>query len=726
MESMKEKQGKGLYLVSISVHGLIRGQSLELGRDSDTGGQITYVLELARALAEHPDVERVDLLTRRIFDAKVSSDYSEPEEELASGVTLVRVSCGPRRYLRKELLWPHLDTFTDNALQHIRRVGRVPDIIHSHYADAGYVGARLAGLLGVPLVHTGHSLGRVKRKHLLEQGLKKSTIESQYDISQRIEAEEIALDSASRVIASTRQEVEEQYNLYENYQPRRMKVIPPGVDLSRFHKFKRNEPDPPIKAELDRFLQKPRKPIILALSRPDERKNIKTLVRAYAENDKLREIANLVIVAGNRDDITAMERGPREVMTQLLFAIDRYDLYGSIAYPKHHGFSDVPDLYRLAAKTYGVFINPALTEPFGLTLIEAAASGLPIVAPEDGGPRDIIGHCKNGLLIDPCDAESMAQALLKALGDRPRWRRWSKSGVQGAHRHFSWASHVQTYLQSVNKVIESARRDRRVTASPFKSRLPTVDRLVVCDIDNTLIGEAKGLKALLQRLHDAGDKVGFGLASGRHIESIYKVLKEWDISTPYLFISSVGSEIHFGHRVAEDRSWLRHIDYRWEPEALREAMAKLPGIRLQAKVNQRQYKISYNVNTGQAPSVPEIRRHLRKLDLHANVIFSHGEYLDLLPIRASKGLALRFLALKWGIPTGRLLVAGDSGNDEEMLTGNTLGVVVGNHSPELEHLRGQPRIYFAEAEYAQGIIEGIAHYDFLGKVRIPNEEPIEP
>jgi sucrose-phosphate synthase len=67
-------------------------------------------------------------------------------------------------------------------------------------------------------------------------------------------------------------------------------------------------------------------------------------------------------------------------------------------------------------------------------------------------------------------------------------------------------------------------------------------------------------------------------------------------------------------------------------------------------------------------------------------------------------------------------VAGDSGNDEEMLTGNTLAVVVGNHDPELEKLRGEPFVYFARNHFARGIIEGIEHYDFFGEIRNPQLE----
>ncbi len=710
--------GGGLYIVFISVHGLIRGRDLELGRDADTGGQVLYAVELARALATHPDVARVDLMTRQIHDPKVDPCYAQPLEALAPNAWIVRLPCGPRRYLRKEVLWPYLDCFADHALQHVRRVGRIPEIVHGHYADAGYSAVRVAGPLGVPLVYTGHSLGRVKRERLKAQGARDATIESQYNIGQRIEAEEAVLDHAALVVASTRQEVEGQYGLYDNYHSRRMVVIPPGVDLSRFHPPRRNEPAPPILSELSRFLHDPHKPMVLALSRPDERKNIGTLVRAYAESERLRELANLVIVAGNRDDIQAMEKGPREVLSSLLLAIDRHDLYGQVAYPKHHSADDVPDLYRLAARTHGVFVNPALTEPFGLTLIESAASGLPIVATADGGPRDITAYCRNGELIDPLDTQRMGEVLLYTIANRRQWRRWSKNGVRGANRHFSWSGHVQKYLQAVHKVI-SKQRARRMSLP--RSRLPTVDRLLVSDIDNTLTGDAEALQALIGMLHQANGLVALGVATGRRLDAALRLLKEWEVPVPDVLITSVGTEIYYGAQRTEDKGWQHHIGHRWEPARLREAMRDIPGIKLQPKEEQRRHKISYFIDPERAPTIREIFRHLRRKDLHVNLVYSHQAYLDLLPMRASKGQALRYLAMKWGLAPERCLVAGDSGSDEEMLSGNTLGVVVGNYSPELERLRGKPRIHFATGRNAWGVIEGLRHYDFLGDIVIPEE-----
>ena len=705
----------GLYIQLISIHGLMRANNLELGRDADTGGQIKYVIELAIALGKHPDVERVDLLTRQVFSNKLDLIYAEPIEPLAPGVNIVRLACGPKRYLRKEVLWPHLDSFSDAALQHVKKIGRIPDLIHSHYADAGYVASSISSLLSVPMVHTGHSLGRVKRERLLEKGIRSRNIETQYALTQRIEAEEMALDNAAAIIASTKQEVEEQYELYDNYTPKRILVIPPGVDLTRFSPPSSHNKSTKIAATLSRFLKDPEKPMVLSISRADPRKNIATLIKAFGENKRLREKANLVIVAGERDDIMTMEKTSRRVLQEMLFLIDYYDLHGSIAYPKKHSADDVPDLYRLAAKTKGVFINPALTEPFGLTLLEAAASGLPIIAPNDGGPRDILRHCKNGVVIDPLDSKKMSAQILKAISCPNVWQQWSVNGMVGVKQHYTWQGHVDSYIHTVKDKINKHQQATRTVVA--KSKLATAERLLICDIDNTLIGDKVALSQLTSQFEKMDGKVAFGIATGRTIQSALKELKKWNAPTPDVYITSVGSEIRYGTRLTEDLGWQQHNDYRWRPNEVYEAMREFSGLKLQHSGEQRRHKISFNVDPKKAPKIKEIRQFLRQRDIHVKLIYSHEAYLDILPIRTSKGTAVRHVAMKWGFPLDQVLVAGDSGNDEEMLSGNTLGVVVGNHSPELAKLRGRELIYFAEDEYAKGVLEGIKHYGFLNKNR---------
>jgi len=699
-----------IYVLLLSPHGLIRAGDLELGRDADTGGQTKYVVELARALAADPRVGRVDLVTRRIEDSRVAADYAVPEEELAPGATLVRLDFGPRRYLRKESLWPYLDLFADRILAHLRRRRRLPDLVHSHYADAGWAGARLESLLNAPLVHTGHSLGRVKLARLLEQGLTQTEIEERFVISRRIEAEEVALDHAALVVASTRQEADEQYALYENHDAARIAVIPPGTDLSRFRPPRPGEPEPSIAREIDRFLREPQRPLVLAIARPDPRKNLEALIAAFGESPRLRERANLAIVAGTRDDLEEMKREPRRELTRLLAAIDRHDLYGQVAYPKRHGADDVPDLYRLAAMRRGLFVNPALTEPFGLTLIEAAASGLPVVATHDGGPRDILEACRHGTLVDPLDVPALARTLEGALADEERWATWAANGPEGARRYFRWASHVDRYLERALACIE-----RESTSRPPRRPAPLTlrERFLVSDIDGTLIGDREALARLLDRLERAG--WGFGIATGRRLESAVEILEEWRVPPPDVLITAVGAEIHYGaDRVADDL-WSRHLDYRWRPDAIRARLLEVAGDRLalQPAAEQRRHKISFDVDPERPAHLGRLRRQLREVDLHANLVFSHGRYLDVLPIRCSKGQAIRWVAQRWGIPLETIVVAGDSGNDRDMLTGETPAIVVGNHAEELADLAERPNVHFAGAAHAAGILEGLVAQGLL-------------
>ena len=710
--------GSGLYVMSLSLHGLVRATDIELGRDSDTGGQTAYVVDQARALASHPGVGRVDLVTRQVFDRRVDGTYSRRMEPIENGANIVRIPFGPKRYLRKESLWPHLDSAMDQLTRYIRAQRHVPDLIHGHYADCGYVGAQLSKLLGVPFVFTGHSLGRVKRARLLADGQDSENLENRYHFLRRIEAEEWALETAALVIASTQQEVQEQYEPYDHYQPERMEVIPPGVDITRFLPPDTEWATPPIARTLARFLREPHKPMILALARPDERKNFDGLVRAFAETPGLRNKANLVMVAGNREDPESLTRSARRVISRIIELVDLFDLYGSVAYPKHHESSDVPDLFRLAASSGGVFVNPALTEPFGLTIIEAAASGLPVVATNDGGPRDILAACENGVLVDPMDHAAMGRAIADALSDRDRWARWSESGVRGVNRHFTWESHATHYVEEARNVLGGQRPAGSVDHP--RSRLPQIDRLLITDVDDTLTGDDEALRVLLEKLDGAGTHVGFGLATGRTLDSAMGAITALNIPAPDVLIAASGAELYYGEQLARDRSWEHQIRYRWDPAAVAAELSRMAGL-TPGENDDAVYRLRYVMDPSEAPSQAHIRRLLRKAGLQVTLIVDHARHLDVLPVRASPGTAIRFLLFKWNLPPERLLVAGDSGNDADMLSGDTLGVVVNNHSGELERLRGRPRVYFAERDNAWGILEGIEWYDFFGEIRTRDE-----
>lgn len=195
--------------------------------------------------------------------------------------------------------------------------------------------------------------------------------------------------------------------------------------------------------------------------------------------------------------------------------------------------------------------------------------------------------------------------------------------------------------------------------------------------------------------------------------------------TPELLISSVGTEIYYGSNLTLDKSWQKHINFRWEPKRIHELLDGIEGLYLQAPHEQSEFKISYRVDFDVAPSVRSLRRILRENKVRAKVILSLGMFLDIIPTRAGSGVSIRHVAMKWGLPFEQILVAGDSGNDEAMLAGNTLGVVVGNYSQELEKLRKYLRVFFAPGHHANGIIDGIHHYRFLDTIEIPAENPLD-
>ena len=461
--------------------------------------------------------------------------------------------------------------------------------------------------------------------------------------------------------------------------------------------------------------------MILALSRPDERKNILTLIETFGESPELQNKANLLVVAGTRDDIQDLEKGAQTVFIHILLLIDSYDLYGKVAIPKSHDSEQVPDIYRLAAASRGVFINPALTEPFGLTILEAAATGLPVVATENGGPVDIIANCDCGEVVDPLDKDEMARALLKYISDEATWNRVSANGISGVRKHYSWQAHSEAYLDKISKL--EGKYAPLPEQRPRSVSLRYRDRAIFTDLDQNLIGDAKSLQQFAAIIRENRRCVSFGIATGRRIDSALALMKKHRIPQPDILISSLGTRIHYGQNLTEDDFWNDHIDHDWTPRRIRYLLSGVPGLKLQPKSEQSMYKISYYYDAQLAPTIDEINVLLRQKEFTANVILSFGQFLDVIPSRASKGQALRYVSQRLEIPLEHTLVAGGSGADEDMMRGNTLGVVVANrHHEELSQLDDVDRIYFAGQPHASGILEALEHYDFFDACRVPEDE----
>lgn len=716
------------YIQLFSPHGLIRYHQPEIGRDKDTGGQVKYVLELLEALSQHPEVRKVDLFTRRINDKRVSASYNEEIEVVNDKARIVRMVCGGNNYRAKEQLWDHLDEFVDKTIRFLEAENDFPDVVHGHYADGNYIAREMHRYFGALFFSTGHSLGRNKKQILLHQGMSEAKINEKFNINRRIAEEEQTLASANVVIASTQHEINAQYKWYEQRFKARFEILPPGVNDALFYPFYRLEMPSyrmtteqeqalyRINAEIERFLFNPAKPLILSIGRADKRKNFENIIDAYGSDKELQSMANLAIFAGVRKDISQMPEEEQEILTRLLLLLDKYDLYGKMAIPKKNDPTlEVPEIYRIAARKKGVFVNATPGENFGLTIIESAACGLPVVASPTGGPKEILEDADNGLLVDVEDPKAIAAALKKIVSDREVWESFSANGIKAVGQKYSWQAHVSQYIKLAGSLQQSKLngKAKRNNEEAFGRRFSKAKIFVISDLDGTLIdGEVQtGLADLSKWMKSLRQKVVFGVATGRNRDLTAEAFEQYNLPEPDILICSAGTEIFYTKSFIPDSGWQSHISYQWKRDAVAAEMKKFGKLSLQESNAQWPHKLSYYVTPDfNDDDMANIHKLLDDKGLRTTVLLTENKYLDFLPVRASKGHAVKYLSYKWKMPVTHFITAGNSGNDIDMLKGKANGIVVANYSPELEPLRKNRGIYFARQPLSQGVLEGLKYY----------------
>lgn len=432
---------RGHTIVHIALQGCLKSGDIDYGITEDTGGHIRYLADLVAALEGHPSVRRQLIVTRRFTDGDVGPEYARYTERWSDRCELWRLDGHTGQYLAKEQLAPEIPTLAKNLLRRLVDEGIVPTLVHAHYADAGVVAAYLKRWLNTPVAFTGHSLGAVKRTALLEFGDVGPELTAILD--RREALEERAIAAADYLIASSRDERDTQYGYYHSAARTPISVNPPGCDLAAFSSTQGASEE--VRALFAPFLKDPDKPALFVLARPVHKKNLIGALRAYATHPDLRGLANLVIVGGTRMGITGLEPEARAVWNDLLRTIDDYDLYGSVAYPKSHRPQDVSAMYAWIRERRGILVNLAYNEPFGLTLLEAAAAGVPVVATCNGGPVDILQQCRHGILVDPRDLPAVHLAFERLLTDPAYWDRCQREGVSRV-KYYQWARHADQYI----------------------------------------------------------------------------------------------------------------------------------------------------------------------------------------------------------------------------------------------------------------------------------------
>lgn len=671
-----------MHIVSLALGGCIKAPPVDYGLTEDTGGHIAYILGEMSALARHPRVTKAEIITRRFDEPTLGSVYARAREVLPCGTVITRIDSGNRRYLSKEALFADRQAFVEALVAELQSRDRLPDLIHAHFADAADIACQVRERLGIPFVYTAHSLAIDK--------LDAMGGEPDESLRQRIAEEQRAIDCADAVVASSRDECERQLLRYEGVDPTRIHRLRPGIDGPH------RDLDLGVATELVfPFLKDMDKPIVLAIARPVQKKNLARLVEAFAANAELRDRANLVILAGLRNGLISGEAEQRQVLTGIVDAIDRHNLYGKVAYPPRHTRQQVQSLYALARDSGGVFVNPALTEPYGLTLIEAAAHGLPVVATRNGGPNDIVEELENGVLIDPCDTQDIGAAILRMLNDRQAWKLASQNARTNV-RSMSWDAYATGFVELAREILVPDIRTKAV---------PRARQLLVCDIDNTLTGCSDGARRFARHINRQTG-TSFCIATGRSLVEARRILREWELPQPNVLITSVGSEIYWNtpHGLRRDDDYSAAIGPGWQPDRVSKLLDSVEGLVPQVDVEQRRWKRSYFIDRREVAD--EVRRILRDAGCAARVIVSHRRLLDVLPVKAGKGAAMRHVAMKSGIALDRVVAVGDSGNDLDMLQQCRNAVLVRNYDEDLRELADEPGVYVATRPHAAGALEG--------------------
>lgn len=428
----------------------------------DFGGQLVYVKEVALAMAALG--HQVDILTRQIIDP-AWPEFAAPLDAYpdADGVRIVRLPCGPQRFLPKEELWPYLGTeWVPNILGFYRSEGHLPEAFTAHYADGGLSGALLAQKTGRPFTFTGHSLGAQKMDKVGVTPENLATLDARYHFARRIAAERASINHTARIITSTNQERMEQYG-HRAYQGAvdpgdegRFAVIPPGVNHRVFSPRATAEDtaiSQRIADALERDIAAGRRnlPLVLAASRLERKKNHLGLVQAFAFSDELQRAANLAIVIRGLEDplrqYESLNGEEQAILNDIVGLLNASGLWGKVTAFPLNSQPELAAAYRVLAQRRSVFALPALYEPFGLAPLEAMSCGLPVVVTRNGGPSESLqeGQRAFGILVDPNDPTDIARGMLQLLESPTVWKLFRSAGMRRVATHYTWERTAEGY-----------------------------------------------------------------------------------------------------------------------------------------------------------------------------------------------------------------------------------------------------------------------------------------
>ncbi|XP_076954165.1 sucrose synthase 7-like [Bidens hawaiensis] len=488
-------------VVLFSIHGYF-GQSNVLGLP-DTGGQVVYVLDQVVAMEEELLTRikqqglnfkpQILVVTRLLPDAKGTkcNQVLEPVTNTKHSHILrvpFRTDKGVlRKWISRFDIYPYLENFTQDAsAKIIEMMEGKPDLIIGNYTDGNLVASLMANKLGTTLGTIAHALEKTKYE---DSDMKWKQLDPKYHFSCQFTADMIAMNSADFIITSTFQEIagsKDRPGQYESHEAftlpglyrvvsginvfdPKFNIASPGADQTVYFPYTETQKRftsfrPAIeellfsKVENDEhigYLEDKTKPIIFSMARLDTVKNITGLTEWFGENKRLRSLVNLVVVAGFFDPSKSKDREEMAEINKMHLLIEKYQLKGQIRWiAAQTDKNRNSELYRFIADSKGAFVQPALYEAFGLTVIEAMNCGLPTFATNQGGPAEIIVDGVSGFQIDPNygdqSSNKIADFFQKCKEDPGCWDTISEGGLKRIYECYTWKIYANKVLNMGN------------------------------------------------------------------------------------------------------------------------------------------------------------------------------------------------------------------------------------------------------------------------------------
>jgi sucrose synthase len=379
-------------------------------------------------------------------------------------------------------IWPYLEQFAlDSRNEVMAEMNGKPDLIVGNYSDGNLVATLLSKEMRVTQCNIAHALE--KSKYLFSAQYWREN-EAQYRFSAQFTADLVAMNAADFIVTSTYQEIagkEDIVGQYETYQffslPQlyrvinginvfdyKFNIVSPGADSNvYFPYFEQSKRLPELMPEIKDIvfgeegedtrgvLADQDKPLILTMARMDRVKNLVGLVQWYAENSELQDAANLLVIGGHINPDKSQDHEERECILDMHNLMDSHDLTSNVRWVGRRLEKNLSgELYRFVADTRGIFVQPALFEAFGLTVVEAMSSGLPVFATIFGGPLEIIEDNVSGFHINPNRGQESAQRMVEFFNrcsrDKTYWNEISRQALERIRRKYNWELYAKKLL----------------------------------------------------------------------------------------------------------------------------------------------------------------------------------------------------------------------------------------------------------------------------------------